>query len=267
MTGMPLGDTRQHCAGGHAEHSRRRLVPGTAGEARELGHAAMARGRGEPATLHLYGKRRSALRPQDGPRELHGRDARRSTHGSATAAPRCCHMATAHDARSQPGQAATPPNPAKAPPIALPRQRRADRACGGAARRRRSRRVSRRRRSMASAATPRTPDAVARIYAAKGRPANHPVIVHLAPQGDPDYWVDALAARGAASDRRLLAGAAHADSEARRAHPGGRQRRAGFRWLALSVASRGAGAAAKRSARCAAGTAAWRRPRRIVLGT
>ncbi|AZY48414.1 L-threonylcarbamoyladenylate synthase [Bordetella avium] len=30
--------------------------------------------------------------------------------------------------------------------------------------------------------------AVAGIYAAKGRPANHPVIVHIAPQGDPGYW-------------------------------------------------------------------------------
>ena len=35
-------------------------------------------------------------------------------------------------------------------------------------------------------------DAVARIYAAKGRPANHPVIVHLAPHGDPGYWVEQL---------------------------------------------------------------------------
>lgn len=35
-------------------------------------------------------------------------------------------------------------------------------------------------------------DAVARIYAAKGRPANHPVIVHLAPGGDPGYWVEHL---------------------------------------------------------------------------
>lgn len=30
--------------------------------------------------------------------------------------------------------------------------------------------------------------AVARIYAAKGRPSNHPVIVHIAPQGDVSYW-------------------------------------------------------------------------------
>lgn len=32
------------------------------------------------------------------------------------------------------------------------------------------------------------PAAVAKIYAAKGRPANHPVIVHLAPGADIGYW-------------------------------------------------------------------------------
>ncbi|ACC69657.1 L-threonylcarbamoyladenylate synthase [Paraburkholderia phymatum] len=37
-----------------------------------------------------------------------------------------------------------------------------------------------------------SPDAIARIYAAKGRPSNHPVIVHLAPNGDPNYWVAQL---------------------------------------------------------------------------
>ncbi|WP_206954016.1 L-threonylcarbamoyladenylate synthase [Trinickia acidisoli] len=39
-----------------------------------------------------------------------------------------------------------------------------------------------------------SPAAVARIYAAKGRPANHPVIVHLAPHGDPQYWAEHLPA-------------------------------------------------------------------------
>lgn len=34
------------------------------------------------------------------------------------------------------------------------------------------------------------PAAVAEIYAAKGRPANHPVIVHFSPDGDPGYWSD-----------------------------------------------------------------------------
>lgn len=33
------------------------------------------------------------------------------------------------------------------------------------------------------------PQAIERIYAAKGRPSNHPVIVHLAPQASVDYWV------------------------------------------------------------------------------
>lgn len=36
------------------------------------------------------------------------------------------------------------------------------------------------------------PAALARIYAAKGRPANHPVIVHLAPGSDIAYWADAI---------------------------------------------------------------------------
>jgi len=36
------------------------------------------------------------------------------------------------------------------------------------------------------------PSAVARIYAAKGRPANHPVIVHLAPEADPLAWASEL---------------------------------------------------------------------------
>ncbi len=36
------------------------------------------------------------------------------------------------------------------------------------------------------------PQAVARIYAAKKRPANHPVIVHLAPDTDPSYWAAAV---------------------------------------------------------------------------
>ncbi|WP_322014950.1 L-threonylcarbamoyladenylate synthase [Paraburkholderia sp. J12] len=45
------------------------------------------------------------------------------------------------------------------------------------------------------------PDAVARIYAAKGRPANHPVIVHLPPDGDPEYW----AAEWPEAARKLVA--------------------------------------------------------------
>jgi L-threonylcarbamoyladenylate synthase len=36
------------------------------------------------------------------------------------------------------------------------------------------------------------PAAVAKIYQAKGRPQDHPVIVHLAPEADPGYWVSAL---------------------------------------------------------------------------
>lgn len=36
------------------------------------------------------------------------------------------------------------------------------------------------------------PQAVAKIYAAKGRPSNHPVIVHLAPEADIGYWAESI---------------------------------------------------------------------------
>jgi L-threonylcarbamoyladenylate synthase len=36
------------------------------------------------------------------------------------------------------------------------------------------------------------PAAVAAIYAAKGRPQDHPVIVHLAPEADLDYWASQI---------------------------------------------------------------------------
>ncbi len=36
------------------------------------------------------------------------------------------------------------------------------------------------------------PAAIAAIYAAKGRPSNHPVIVHIAPEADPGYWLAEL---------------------------------------------------------------------------
>jgi len=36
------------------------------------------------------------------------------------------------------------------------------------------------------------PAAVARIYLAKGRPSNHPLIVHLAPEADLNYWAQAI---------------------------------------------------------------------------
>ncbi|MBC7452793.1 MAG: threonylcarbamoyl-AMP synthase [Massilia sp.] len=38
------------------------------------------------------------------------------------------------------------------------------------------------------------PDAVARIYAAKGRPQDHPVIVHLAPDADLAHWASDIPA-------------------------------------------------------------------------
>ncbi|SHH92508.1 L-threonylcarbamoyladenylate synthase [Pollutimonas bauzanensis] len=42
------------------------------------------------------------------------------------------------------------------------------------------------------------PEAIARIYAAKGRPANHPVIVHVAPEADIGYWARSVPAEARA---------------------------------------------------------------------
>ncbi|MDU0810248.1 MAG: L-threonylcarbamoyladenylate synthase [Burkholderia sp.] len=44
------------------------------------------------------------------------------------------------------------------------------------------------------------PHAVSQIYAVKGRPDNHPIIVHLPPGSDPEYWVDHLSDKA----RRLI---------------------------------------------------------------
>jgi 5-(carboxyamino)imidazole ribonucleotide synthase len=66
--------------GSHAEHSRRRVVPGRP-EARGR-HAAVARSRRYAGSASASVRQgRGALRPQDGPRELHGGHARRSPHG------------------------------------------------------------------------------------------------------------------------------------------------------------------------------------------
>ena len=50
------------------------------------------------------------------------------------------------------------------------------------------------------------PAAIARIYQAKGRPSNHPVIVHLAPAADLTYWVGAIPAQAIALIDRFWPG-------------------------------------------------------------
>lgn len=45
------------------------------------------------------------------------------------------------------------------------------------------------------------PAAIAAIYAAKGRPANHPVIVHVSPEADIGYWAASVPVEA----RRLIA--------------------------------------------------------------
>jgi len=49
-------------------------------------------------------------------------------------------------------------------------------------------------------------DAVARIYAAKGRPANHPVIVHVAPEADLGYWTRSVPDQASALVRAFWPG-------------------------------------------------------------
>ncbi len=43
-----------------------------------------------------------------------------------------------------------------------------------------------------------SPEAVRRIYQAKGRPSNHPVIVHVTPEADLSYWVQSVPAQAQA---------------------------------------------------------------------
>lgn len=43
-----------------------------------------------------------------------------------------------------------------------------------------------------------SPEAVTRIYQAKGRPSNHPVIVHVTPEADLSYWVQSVPAQAQA---------------------------------------------------------------------
>ena len=64
---------------------------------------------------------------------------------------------------------------------------------------------SRPRRSTASAPTRTNRDALRRLYAVKGRPAEHPVIVHLARAEQLDDWARRRLARGAHAGRRVLA--------------------------------------------------------------
>lgn len=42
------------------------------------------------------------------------------------------------------------------------------------------------------------PDAIARIYAVKGRPSSHPVIVHVSPEADLGYWARTIPAEARA---------------------------------------------------------------------
>ena len=97
------------------------------------------------------------------------------------------------------------------------------------------------------------PAAIAAIYAAKGRPSNHPVIVHLAPGADIGRWASDIPDGGPSADRRLLARSADLDLEARARRAGRGGRRPGQHRPALPVAPGRASPAAgipRRPGRC-----------------
>ena len=177
MTRMPLGNPRQHSPAAMLNILGDVVPERCGGRCR---HAAVGHGRGDadraPAPVR---QGRRARRPQDGPRELHGRNARRSRCRGHRARSCCACRSTE-----------TPADVHRSP------ERRdgcSDRRGRRVARRGPARRVSDRNRLRAGGDAA-NPEAVARIYAAKGRPANHPVIVHLPPGGDPGYWADDLPA-------------------------------------------------------------------------
>ena len=84
--------------------------------------------------------------------------------------------------------------------------------------------------------------AVRAIFAAKGRPADHPVIVHVQGCGRRGALGARDARRRARPRRRVLAGPAHDHRAARAACPGCGDRRPGQRGPARAFASGGAGA-------------------------
>ena len=60
--------------------------------------------------------------------------------------------------------------------------------------------------------------AVAKIFVAKGRPADHPLIVHVARGAKLDAWAVENTTHHEETYGRVLAGTAHVDSEKIRAH-------------------------------------------------
>ena len=68
-------------------------------------------------------------------------------------------------------------------------------------------------------------DAVRRIYAAKGRPLGHPLIVHIADAARMGRWAPTVSPAADGARRRLLAGAADARRARRRLRLARRDRR------------------------------------------
>ncbi|MDW8479506.1 MAG: Sua5/YciO/YrdC/YwlC family protein [Xanthomonadales bacterium] len=84
------------------------------------------------------------------------------------------------------------------------------------------------------AADAENPAAVRRVFALKGRPADHPLIVHLGEAAWLERYVCGIPEAAWRLARALLARSAHLGAAPPPADPGGRDRRAGHRGAARS---------------------------------
>ena len=80
------------------------------------------------------------------------------------------------------------------------------------------------------------PDAVARIYQAKGRPQDHPVIVHVAPGADLGYWATDIPAEAQQLAAAFWPGPLTMILKRRPEHSGRRLGRPGYGRPALPLA-------------------------------
>ena len=197
------------------------------------------------AHLHLYGKVDAAARAQDGPPDHHRRracrGARPRTPGRAhVARPRGLLTRATRRTRQRGGRIARPQHLARGELVAFPTET-----------------------VYGLGARADDDAAVAKVFAAKGRPSEHPLIVHVADADQAGRFAAECSRSGAAADRPLLARSV----DAHRPATHGRGRRRGGR------AGRASGCGARRirsRMRCWLRRGAWASPasrRRAPIGS
>ena len=159
LAGAAAGRAAPAFAGGDAQPARRPVVRRCRPRAQPpWAERAGAAGRA-PAPVR---QGRGAARPQDGPPDDHRGERRARARGRAARPPRC--SASKRSDRMAILDGDDPPPSSRLPSCSRPA----------------SWSRFRPRRSTGSARAPTTTRAVAKIFAAKGRPADHPLIVHVA---------------------------------------------------------------------------------------